>query len=351
MLSHYLSTSKEPYVIRLKVEAGSTVSNDLLRGNVEINHNILDDKILLKNDKHPTYHFANVVDDYLMKITTVIRGEEWLPSLAIHNLIYKAFGWKMPCFIHLPLILKPKGKGKLSKRDGINGGFPVFPLKWHEELGYKELGFLGSGLLNYLALLGWNPGNDKEIFNLKELVKKFSVKGLQKGSAKFDFEKAKWTNQQHLSKMNFYEFDKIFAKNTASLKKIYPTKTEEIYNLIKERIKTGEDFEKEIKFLLSEPVSYNQNVLNKLSKNNLSLIIDKIESIIEKTGLENLKEKLMLWGKSEKINFGSIMQLLRLAIVGELAGPDIINASKVLGKSLTLERLKNIKTYIKNKPL
>ena len=172
--------SKEPYVIRLKVEPGSTVSNDLLRGNVEINHNILDDKILLKNDKHPTYHFANVVDDYLMKITTVIRGEEWLPSLAIHNLIYKAFGWKMPCFIHLPLILKPKGKGKLSKRDGINGGFPVFPLKWDEELGYKELGFLGSGLLNYLALLGWNPGNDKEIFNLKELVKKFSVKGLQR---------------------------------------------------------------------------------------------------------------------------------------------------------------------------
>ena len=343
--------SKEPYVIRLKVEPGSTVSNDLLRGNVEINHNILDDKILLKNDKHPTYHFANVVDDYLMKITTVIRGEEWLPSLAIHNLIYKAFGWKMPCFIHLPLILKPKGKGKLSKRDGINGGFPVFPLKWDEELGYKELGFLGSGLLNYLALLGWNPGNDKEIFNLKELVKKFSVKGLQKGSAKFDFEKAKWTNQQHLSKMNFYEFDKIFAKNTASLKKNYPNKAEEIYNLIKERIKTGEDFEKEIKFLLSVPVSYNQNVLNKLSKNNLSFIIDKIESIIEKTGLENLKEKLMLWGKSEKINFGSIMQLLRLAIVGELAGPDIINASKVLGKSLTLERLKNIKTYIKNKSL
>ena len=213
------------------------------------------------------------------------------------------------------------------------------------------MGFLGSGLLNYLALLGWNPGNDKEIFNLKELVKNFSVKGLQKGSAKFDFEKAKWTNQQHLSKMNFYEFDKIFAKNTASLKKIYPTKTEEIYNLIKERIKTGEDFEKEIKFLLSVPVSYNQTVLNKLSKNNLSFIIDKIESIIEKTGLENLKEKLMLWGKSEKINFGSIMQLLRLAIVGELAGPDIINASKVLGKSLTLERLKNIKTYIKNKPL
>ena len=340
--------AKESYVVRLKVNPGITKSNDLLRGEIEVDNNILDDKILIKADGLPTYHFANVVDDYLMKITTVIRGEEWLPSLAIHDLIYKAFGWNKPSFIHLPLILKPSGKGKLSKRDGLSGGFPIFPLEWNKEPGYKEMGFLSGGLINYLALLGWNPGGSKEIFNLKELIKLFGISGLQKGGAKFDFEKAKWTNQQHLSKMNFNEFDQVFGKNTASIKSKHPSKAEEIFSLIRERLKTGQDFEKETVFLLEGPSGYNQKVLEKLSRNNLSRMIDEIESIIKKTGVNSLKENLMSFAEDKKINFGSIMQLLRLSIVGELSGPDIIIAAEILGKSVTLERVKKINTHIKN---
>ena len=160
----------DDYVIRLKVEPGITVTDDILRGRVRFNNNVLDDKILIKADGFPTYHFANVVDDYLMKITTVIRGEEWLPSLGIHSLIYDAFGWEKPSFIHLPLILKPTGKGKLSKRDGAKGGFPVFPLDWEKEKGFKSLGFSKNGIINYLALLGWSPGNDNEFFKLEDLI-------------------------------------------------------------------------------------------------------------------------------------------------------------------------------------
>lgn len=342
---------KDPYVIRLKVDPGETKTKDLLRGDVEVNNSVLDDKVLIKSDGFPTYHFANVVDDYLMGITTVIRGEEWLPSLAIHNLIYEAFEWKKPFFIHLPLILKTKGKGKLSKRDGLIGNFPVFPLVWDGAPGFKELGFLNSGLANYLAMLGWNPGVEKEIYNLSELIKLFSLNGLQKGGAKFDFEKAKWINQQHISKLDFNEFDSVFYNYTSNLKNNYDSRSEEVYNLIRERLKTGNDLEKEISFFIHPPLEYNNKILKKLSKNNIYELLDEMEMLIKRKGLVNFKENLSLLAEKKKMNFGVIMQTIRLSIVGNLSGPDIIKTCNILGKSLTLDRVVNLKNFIKNNSL
>lgn len=189
------------YVIRLKIDAHEPfVVKDLLRGVITVDPSLLDDKILMKSDGMPTYHFANVVDDHLMEITTVIRGEEWLPSLPLHNLIYQAFGWAPPEFIHLPLILKPEGKGKLSKRDGITGGFPVFPMQWEELDGFKERGVLPEALRNYLLLLGWNSGGEQEIFSFDQMINSFGIEGLQKGGARFDFSKAVWMNEQYLQR-------------------------------------------------------------------------------------------------------------------------------------------------------
>lgn len=342
---------KEPFVVRLRVDPGETNTKDLLRGDVKVNNSVLDDKVLIKADGFPTYHFANVVDDYLMEITTVIRGEEWLPSLAIHNLIYEAFEWKKPLFIHLPLILKTKGKGKLSKRDGLVGNFPVYPLVWDEVPGFKELGFLNSGLANYLAMLGWNSGLEKEIYDLSELIKLFSLNGLQKGGAKFDFEKAKWVNQQHISKLNFSEFDAVFYNYTSNLKDKYGSRSKEVYNLIRERLKTGNELEKEISFFIHPPIEYNNKILNKLSKNNISELLDEMEILIKKRGLFNFKENLSRLAEKKKMNFGEVMQTIRLSIVGNLSGPDIIKTCHILGKSLTLDRVVNLKKFLKNNSL
>ena len=340
---------KESYVIRLKVDSGVTKTKDVLRGKLEINNDVLDDKILMKADGFPTYHFANVVDDHLMKITTVIRGEEWLPSIAIHSLIYKAFGWDKPEFIHLPLILKPLGKGKLSKRDGLIGGFPIFPLEWNKSPGFKDLGFLSSSMANYLALLGWSPGGKKEIYTLEELIKIFSIKGLQKGGAKFDFEKAKWINQQHLSDISYYDFEKKFPADLIELKRKYKLKSEKIFLLVRNRIKLGEDLKKEVRFFMKDPVNYDEKTLNKLkSKNNIEVLLSLIEKTIKDNNFNDLKENLVSLASDNKINLGSIMQLLRISIVGSLTGPDIIESSLILKKSLTLKRIINLKNHIKS---
>lgn len=337
----------DDYVIRLKVESGITVTDDILRGRVSFNNNVLDDKILIKADGFPTYHFANVVDDYLMKITTVIRGEEWLPSLGVHSLIYDAFGWKKPSFIHLPLILKPTGKGKLSKRDGAKGGFPVFPLDWEKEKGFKSLGFSKNGIVNYLALLGWNPGNENEYFKLQDLIFSFNVKGLQKGGAKFDFEKAKWINQQHLSKGTFNDFENEFPDTVRVLKQKYPLKHNDIYLLVRDRLKLADDLNKEIGFFISGPKEYDRSVLNKInSKIGVEKVINEIIDVIEKTDSYVIKENLISVSNTKDIKLGILMQVLRLAIVGRLSGPDIIQASIILEKRLTLERLINLKNYI-----
>lgn len=340
---------KEPFVVRLKVDPGETVTEDLLRGWITVDNSVLDDKILIKTDGFPTYHFANVVDDHLMEISTVIRGEEWLPSLALHDLIYKAFDWQKPKFIHLPLILKVTGKGKLSKRDGTKGGFPVFPLKWEKEPGFKEMGFTNIGLINYLALLGWNPGDDEELFNLRKLIDVFSVEGIQKGGAKFDYEKAKWINQQHLSKMSFDSFEKTFPENIPALRNKYPSRCNEIFFLIKERLKLAVDFKEETQFFLKDPSTFDEKVIRKLqSKNDVKDVLEHIEVVIVKNGLYEIEENLNTLADNKKINYGIIMQLLRLSLVGKLSGPDIIKVSLILEKAVTLKRIINLKNHIIN---
>jgi glutamyl-tRNA synthetase len=337
----------DDYVIRLKVDAGITVTDDILRGRVSFNNNVLDDKILIKTDGFPTYHFANVVDDYLMKITTVIRGEEWLPSLGIHNLIYEAFGWDKPAFIHLPLILKPVGKGKLSKRDGAKGGFPVFPLDWKGEKGFKSLGFFKNGMINYLAMLGWNPGNENEFFKMKDLISSFNIEGLQKGGAKFDFEKAKWINQQHLIKGTFIDFENEFPETVKDLKQKYPFKHVDIYLLVRDRMKLANDINKEVDFFMNNPKDFDDKVLNKLvTKISVEDVIKELIGVIERAGIDAIKENLTKVSTTKNIKFGMLMQVLRLALVGKLSGPDIIQASIILEKRVTLERLVNLKNYI-----
>jgi len=305
----------------------------------------------MKSDGMPTYHFANVVDDHLMNIDCVIRGEEWLPSLPLHKLIYDAFGWKTPAFMHLPLILKPAGKGKLSKRDGEKAGFPVFPLNWKKEMeGFKEKGFLPEGLINYLALLGWNNNSEQEIFSLKELEQEFTHKGIQKAGARFDYEKARWVNQQHIQKRSSQELlDYSKKKLTPLLEKHSDSEVIRIIDLIKERLQTLNDFEKEILPFLSPPKQYDEKVLKKLLPKNPQKTIAYFQTELKKEiPVESLKEAAMAWGKKEKIGAGPLMQTLRVALIGTLSGPDIFVVLEIIGKKATLERLNLISDYLKS---
>ena len=339
---------KGNYVVRLKVVPGCKVSvYDEIRGNITVETDLLDDKILMKSDGMPTYHFANVVDDKLMKISTVIRGEEWLPSLPMHKLIYDAFSWSVPKFMHLPLILKPSGKGKLSKRDGEKEGFPVFPLRWNKEIiGFKEIGFLPEALVNYLALLGWNDGSENELFNLKDLEKVFNVDGIQKAGARFDYEKARWVNHQYIAKTK----NSILAKNTLIRDELlnYPSeKHENIIGLLKERLYTLTDFKKEVSFL-KEPDKFDEKAVAKLKEKNPQTVLYKILSLVDESGDGfKIKEPLFQWAKKEDISFGVVMQSLRLSLIGNLTGPDIFSVCSILGKAVTLKRVSNFIKHIK----
>lgn len=341
---------KSEYVVRLKVIPGKIISvYDEIRGTVTLDSSLLDDKILMKGDGMPTYHFANVVDDKLMKISCVIRGEEWLPSLPIHQLIYEAFEWSTPKFMHLPLILKPSGKGKLSKRDGDKEGFPVFPLSWGDSsVGFKESGFLADGFINYLALLGWNSGTEQEIFSKEELEKLFSVEGIQKGGARFDFEKAKWTNHQHLIRMSaeeLYEMPSI--KN--ELSDLDSVKHLGLINLLKERLYTLNDLKTELSWVRAT-LPYDEKVVLKLKPKNPAEVLEGVYSMVNKTNeLDGLKELLMEWAKKNEINVGLMMQSLRIALVGKLSGPDVFEICKVLGKEVTLERIEGAKSFFNQK--
>ncbi len=337
----------ESYVVRLKVDPGETSINDVLRGNIAVKNEILDDKILIKADGYPTYHFANVVDDHLMKISTVIRGEEWLPSLAIHKLIYDAYGWKIPKFIHLPLILKPHGSGKLSKRDSERGGFPIFPLKWKKKLGYKELGFINFGLLNYLSLLGWNPGTEEEIFSLDELIEKFKIERVQKGGAKFDYIKAKWINQKHISKISIDTFASFFPEKLNDLKIAFPKDHMKILRSIQKRISLMSEFDKELNPFIEAPLDYDNVALNKLAKNNdLIEILSKIKSIIKQKSVNNLKENLYKVSKQKEIKFSIIMQTLRISFIGNLTGPDLFFMAEIIKDSLSLNRINKLINHL-----
>ena len=342
---------EENYVVRLKVESGITVTvEDKIRGEIKVNSDEIDDKILIKADGMPTYHFANVVDDHHMKISHVIRGEEWLPSLPLHQLIYYAFDWTVPEFMHLPLILKPEGKGKLSKRDGDQLGFPVYPLKWNSNIGFKERGFLPEALLNYISLLGWNPGIEKEIFELEELIRLFDVGKIQKGGARFDFNKARWINHKFIerseSKSVLERFPAFFS--TMSMIKSEKSKLA-VYELLKERLFLLEDFKSEANLLFNDPTTYDEKVIKKIEngrpENALNFIIELIEKNIPAS---NWKQKLQTWNEKADIPFGIIMQSLRLAIIGSLSGPDIFSVCGLLEKEVTLRRLKKLIIYLNN---
>ncbi len=335
------------YVIRLKVEPECEINVfDEIRGNIKVSSNSVDDKILMKADGMPTYHFANVVDDKLMKISTVIRGEEWLPSLPLHKLIYDAFGWKTPKFMHLPLILKPNGKGKLSKRDGNKEGYPVFPIKWDSETkGFRESGFLSEAVVNYLALLGWNNSDEREIFSLSELINCFDSTGIQKGGARFDYEKAKWINRQYITKTS--SNDLLLLPETQKVLRAFDKEKQfKILALVKERIYTLEDLKSEISFVI-KPFPFDEKSVRKLKKNNPERILNKVIEILKNDPeLTGFKEELLNWASQNKINIGTLMQSLRLSFVGRLVGPDVFAICTLLGKDVSLERVQRLLKHL-----
>ena len=339
----------EPFVVRLKVNPVGVVKiKDEIRGIIEIQSEEIDDKILMKADGMPTYHFANVIDDHQMEITHVIRGEEWLPSLALHHLIYNAFGWDPPKFMHLPLILKPEGKGKLSKRDGDKMGFPVFPLTWKGSKGFKERGFLPEALINYLVLLGWNPGTQQEIFDIETLKEVFDTNKLQTGGAKFNFEKAKWINHKFLGLTDpkiiferFPEFTECLPRSWSKIKKNF------VYSLLRDRLFLLEDLKIQSQLFLSNPQTYDDRVVRRIQKHNPSKILDQFANLANnRIPIDTWKSKIQEWNEKEQLPIGSILQTLRLAIVGNLSGPDIFQICEVLGNEITLMRLEKLKNHL-----
>ena len=333
-------------VVRLKVTDGERiVVKDKIRGVIQINSNEIDDKILMKADGMPTYHFANIVDDHHMQISHVIRGEEWLPSLPLHKIIYEAFDWEIPVFMHLPLILKPEGKGKLSKRDGDKAGFPIFPLEWENNPGFKERGFLPEAMVNYLSLLGWNPGSMQEIFSLEELVNAFEIDKIQKGGARFNFDKAKWINHKYLENSDTESILKRFPEFFKVLPSAWPEKKKTlILGAVKERLNLLEEFENNSRLFFEDPKTYDEKVLEKIKKKDPKKIIDYVIVLCEKE-IDPLEWKSLIskWNKEHKYSFGIIMQSIRLAIVGNLSGPDLFLICSILGKDVTLKRLKKFK--------
>ncbi|GAB4282693.1 MAG: glutamate--tRNA ligase [Marinilabiliales bacterium] len=344
-----LINDNTPYVIRFKIPENKTiVLNDIIRGEVSVQTNTLDDKVLFKSDGMPTYHLANIVDDHLMRITHVIRGEEWLPSLPLHWLLYDAFDWEKPQFAHLPLILKPDGKGKLSKRDGERLGFPVFPIEWNspdgeKSLGFREFGYFPEAFINMLALLGWNPGNDKEIMSLEEMIELFSIERVSKSGAKFDPEKAKWFNNQYLQKKSNTEIAKEFNKILIDKGiNVDFDKLEKIVALSKERVSFIKDLWEQTKFFFEPPVEYDAKTVKKQWKENTPGILLKLQNEIkkiEKFNRENVEPVIKGFVENNSLSFGQVMTPLRLALVGGAKGPDLIEIIILLGKEETIDRV------------
>ena len=344
--------SGEPYVIRFKAPENEELDlQDEIRGDIQVNTKVLDDKVLFKSDGMPTYHLANIVDDHLMKITHVIRGEEWLPSLALHVLLYRAFGWEAPKFAHLPLILKPTGKGKLSKRDGDKMGFPVFPLEWKDPKtgdiasGYREDGYLPQTVLNMLVFLGWNEGegSEKEIYTLEELTKAFSLAHVSKGGSKFDPEKTKWFQHHYLQEQDNVVLAEQFLPILKE-KNIDPALTyvEEIVKTIKERATFVSDFWELSSFYFEAPTDFDAKASKKAWKEGTAEIMQNVKNVIDEVEdfkQENLQENVKGWITNEGIGFGKVMQPLRLSLVGEMKGPDLFHIMTSVGKEETLKRI------------
>jgi len=341
-----------PYVVRFSIpENEVVVVHDLIRGEVSINTSQLDDKVLFKSDGLPTYHLANVIDDHLMEITHVIRGEEWLPSAPLHVLLYRSFGWEstMPVFAHLPLLLKPEGNGKLSKRDGDRLGFPVFPMQWTDPItkeissGYKESGYFPDAFINMLALLGWNPGTEQEIFSMDELIHTFSIERINKAGAKFDPEKAKWFNQQYLRKKDteflVNAFNEILKEKNivADIERVGA-----VVGLIKERVSFVKDMWEEAYFFFLRLDAIDEQAIKKRCKENTSEILKKLNvfiELIESWESETINKSIHDFMELNAYNAGQVMVPLRLSLVGALKGPDIFDIMFLIGKEECMERI------------
>ena len=339
---------KGEFVIRMVVPKNERIQvKDEIRGALSFNSDELEDKIILKSDKMPTYHLANVVDDNDMKITSVVRGEEWLSSLPFHVLLYRYFDWAPPKFYHLPLILKSSGKGKLSKRDAEEQGFPVFPIKWQDSRGFKEYGFLPEGLINYLALLGWSNESDKEKYTIKELVSVFDSSGIQKSGARFDIKKATWVNHLHVQECSPKKIIETAGDQILGLTSLFgDKKTEEIISLIKDRVNILSDIKKETKMFMTAPSDYDAKTLQKLNNGEGLIVLNfcNLEIASSKKGMA-IKEGVFNASAKNNISFGQTMKTLRLALVGSLRGPDLFRTIEIIGADEATKRInKLIKT-------
>lgn len=342
------------YVIRFKIEPGEEVHvNDMIRGDVCVKTDILDDKVLFKSaDELPTYHLANIVDDHLMEISHVIRGEEWLPSAPLHVLLYRAFGWEdtMPRFAHLPLLLKPEGKGKLSKRDGDRLGFPVFPLEWHDpktgevSSGYRESGYFPEAVINFLALLGWNPGTEQEIFSLEELVDAFDINRCSKAGAKFDYKKGIWFNHEYILGKSNEEIAGLFAPIVAN-NGVEATMEQitEVVRMMKDRVNFVRELWPLCSFFFIPPTEYDEKTRKKRWKENSPEVMSGLAQVlegIEDFSVEGQEKVVMKWMEDKGYKLGDVMNAFRLTLVGEGKGPGMFDISAFLGKEETLSRLR-----------
>ena len=339
----------EPYVIRYKMPANKDISfEDLIRGQIVVNTSTLDDKVLFKSDGMPTYHLAHIVDDKIMEISHVIRGEEWLPSLPLHIMLYRSFGWDPPAFAHLPLLLKPDGKGKLSKRDGDKMGFPVFPLFWpygETAKGYREDGYFPDAFINMLALLGWNPGTEQEIFSMDELINSFSIDRVGKSGSRFDPEKAKWFNHQYLQ----HKSNTDLALEFRDLLRAHGyqddiVKLEKLIALVKERVSFVKEIWLQTDFFFKAPDTYDQDAVKKRWKDDSPELLKELKLLLESIAdfSASSTEKVVIgWIENNGYNMGAIMNAFRLVIVGSLRGPHMFDIIGWIGKEETLKRIDN----------
>ncbi len=345
------------YVVRFRIEPGRDVAvDDLIRGRVTIKSDILDDKVLYKSaDDLPTYHLANIVDDHLMEVSHVIRGEEWLPSAPLHVLLYEAFGWAdtAPAFVHLPLLLKPDGKGKLSKRDGDRLGFPVFPLEWHDpksgetSSGYRESGYLPHAVVNFLALLGWNPGDDTEVMTMDELIAKFSLDHCSKSGAKFAFEKGKWFNHTYLQELPDSELAELFKPvleahgvNPADFTDEYITRA---VAMVKSRINFVSDLWEHARFFFTAPTEYDPKAVKKRWSADMPAIMTALADLLEGEddfSCAALEPKVLGWIEEHGYHLGNVMNAFRLTVVGECKGPHMFDITELMGRDETVRRIR-----------
>ena len=344
------------YVVRFKIEPNEDVHvNDLIRGDVVINSSILDDKVLYKSaDELPTYHLANIVDDHLMEVSHVIRGEEWLPSAPLHVLLYRAFGWEdtMPAFAHLPLLLKPEGNGKLSKRDGDRLGFPVFPLEWHDpksgevSSGYREAGYLPEAVINFLALLGWNPGNDQELMSMDELIRLFNLEHCSKAGAKFDYKKGIWFNHEYILHKSDAEIAELFKPvleahgvDASAYSDAYLSR---VVSLVKGRVNFVKELWEQARFFFVAPTTYAEKDVKKRWSEDTPRIMQELTALLQNIddfSSKHCEDIVIGWITEKGYHMGNVMNAFRLAVVGECKGPHMFDITELIGKEETLERI------------